>query len=28
MLCRNLENFGVSVTGAVLNGAPDRGRRH
>ncbi|MFI4927803.1 MAG: chain length determinant protein tyrosine kinase EpsG, partial [Burkholderiales bacterium] len=27
-LCGNLESFGVSVTGAVLNGAPAHGRRH
>jgi Mrp family chromosome partitioning ATPase len=27
-LCENLENFGVSVTGAVLNGAPPHARRH
>ncbi|MFI4927997.1 MAG: polysaccharide biosynthesis tyrosine autokinase [Burkholderiales bacterium] len=27
-LCENLGNFGVTVTGAVLNGAPAHGRRH
>lgn len=27
-LCENLGNFGVSVTGAVLNGAPAHVRRH
>ena len=27
-LCDNLGNFGVTVTGAVLNGAPERVRRH
>ena len=27
-LCDNLGSFGVTVTGAVLNGAPERVRRH
>lgn len=27
-LCQDLEHFGVTVTGAVLNGVPENGRRH